>query len=242
MQSDVTVWKDEALIELLHEKMDTKVGYPALLAPEDAYPDVTITINSGGSVTVKIIHLPTGQVVASAMNKHIEANDQTVLSFQEKSALLGAYRVEVELSLEGNATRSEYYYFTLISELPARSSKAAYTNETGAMNYLPDYRGNRLPDFSGVGYRGGGESIPDVPVQIKLVPISGDNTSHIQKAIDQVSQLPLDANGFRGAVLLAKGVYEIASSLEIRVSGVILRGEVREMYVSYGTIRTNVQV
>jgi hypothetical protein len=47
----------------------------------------------------------------------------------------------------------------------------------------------------------------------------------IQAAIDQVSKLPLDANGFRGAVLLAAGLYPIGGQIRITTSGVILRGE-----------------
>ncbi len=47
----------------------------------------------------------------------------------------------------------------------------------------------------------------------------------IQAAIDRVSALTPDANGFRGAVLLKKGVYLVEGSLYIRASGVVLRGE-----------------
>ena len=55
--------------------------------------------------------------------------------------------------------------------------------------------------------------------------MSGDDGNSIQTAIDLVSALPLDTNGFRGAVLLRVGEYQIAGHIEIRASGVVLRGE-----------------
>lgn len=59
----------------------------------------------------------------------------------------------------------------------------------------------------------------------------GDNSSRIQRAIDYVSSLALDKNGFRGAVLLDKGTFELNESLRISVSGVVLRGSDREQTV-----------
>jgi hypothetical protein len=84
---------------------------------------------------------------------------------------------------------------------------------------------NTLPDWSSCGYMGGGVRIPDVPVVKTISPIQGDNTAHIQAAIDYVSQLPSDANGFRGALLLRKGTYSVEGTLRIRAGGVVLRGE-----------------
>src|SRR5690606_31471295 len=61
---------------------------------------------------------------------------------------------------------------------------------------------NVIPDFSYAGYMGGGVAIPDVPVKKTLSPGKGDQTKRIQDAINEVSKLPLDENGFRGRVLL----------------------------------------
>jgi hypothetical protein len=94
-----------------------------------------------------------------------------------------------------------------------------YAN-TGQSNLL-----NQIPDFSNAGYRGGGVSIPDLPVKETLNPVVGDCRQMIQAAIDRVSALPLDANGYRGAVLLRAGVYAVEGTLSIRASGVVLRGE-----------------
>jgi hypothetical protein len=58
-----------------------------------------------------------------------------------------------------------------------------------------------------------------------VVPVSrGDATLRIQSALDYVAGLPVDANGFRGAVLLQKGEYEISGQVRINASGVVLRG------------------
>jgi hypothetical protein len=83
---------------------------------------------------------------------------------------------------------------------------------------------NRIPDFSFCGYKGGGVAIPFIDVKRTISPVSGDNTQNIQSAIEFVSGLPLDANGFRGAVFLNAGTYNVNSPIFIRASGVVLRG------------------
>jgi len=55
----------------------------------------------------------------------------------------------------------------------------------GQLVYPVDDRGNRLPDFSHVGYRNSEQPIPDVPAAITLRPRPGDNTAAIQNAIDR---------------------------------------------------------
>jgi hypothetical protein len=107
----------------------------------------------------------------------------------------------------------------------APASAWVYRGPDGRLVYKADERGNRIPDFSNVGYRGGGVAIPDVPVKATVDPLPGDAGPRIQAAIDEVSRLAPDARGCRGAVRLKKGRYEIAGSLFIRVGGVVLRGE-----------------
>ena len=68
--------------------------------------------------------------------------------------------------------------------------------------------------------------IPNVPV-VKTLTSPGENedaTAIIQRAIDEVSSLPL-SGGFRGAILLKSGTYKILNELHINASGVVLRGE-----------------
>jgi hypothetical protein len=107
--------------------------------------------------------------------------------------------------------------------LSAQSSKWV-SIRSGRLVYATDARGNRIMDFSFAGYQGGGVRLPTVRVVRTLKPVAGDNTTHIQAAIDEVAKLPLDGNGFRGAVLLAPGVYEVARELKITAGGVVLRG------------------
>ncbi|MEO8315098.1 MAG: hypothetical protein ABI645_09910 [Pseudomonadota bacterium] len=95
----------------------------------------------------------------------------------------------------------------------------------GKLNYVPDALGNTIIDASHAGYGGGGVAIPTVQVRETLWPVVGDNAAHLQAAIDRMSALPLDASGFRGALLLRAGNYRLASSLRIRASGIVLRGE-----------------
>ncbi len=94
----------------------------------------------------------------------------------------------------------------------------------GRLIYERDQRGNRIPDFSHCGYAGADAEIPDVPVRVTVAPADGDDGERIQAAIDQVAGLPVGADGFRGAVLLAAGQYEVAGQLRIAASGVVLRG------------------
>jgi len=84
---------------------------------------------------------------------------------------------------------------------------------------------NIIPDFSRCGYMGGGVAIPDVPVVRTLSPRSGDDTKMIQDAIDYVSSRSPNAQGYRGAVLLTAGRYQVSSTLTIRADGVVLRGQ-----------------
>ena len=92
------------------------------------------------------------------------------------------------------------------------------------IEYLSDSLGNRIIDFSYCGYRQGSAPIPDVRAAVFVSQASGDQSARIQHAIDYVSQLQPDASGFRGAVLLGEGTFEISSPLRISTSGVVLRG------------------
>lgn len=83
------------------------------------------------------------------------------------------------------------------------------------LHYRTDPRGNSIMDFSSAGYRGGGVKLPSVVAAQRLTPVAGDNTARIQAALDHAT----------GAVVLAAGEYEIAGTLSITRSGVVLRGE-----------------
>jgi hypothetical protein len=104
------------------------------------------------------------------------------------------------------------------------ASKTCRLDSSGKLVYSRDRQGNRLPDFSYVGYHSGEKAIPDVAVRKTLEPADGDDTKRIQKAIDQLGALPADKNGVRGALLLKRGVYRVGGRLVLSHSGVVLRG------------------
>ena len=96
----------------------------------------------------------------------------------------------------------------------------------GKLIYTSDANKNRVVDFSWAGYKNSNEALPTVSNIIStLSPIVGDNTTAINNAIKATSSLPVDANGFRGVILLKKGTYEIQGTITLNVSGVIVRGE-----------------
>mgnify|MGYP003624153712 FL=1 len=111
--------------------------------------------------------------------------------------------------------------------LTAQTSKLLRYDSNGKLTYVADAKGNKIPDFSYVGYHHSEKEIPNVPVKIKIKPVDGDNLNHIQNAIEQLEALQPDANGFRGALLLEAGNYEINGTLKIQKSGIVLRGEGR---------------
>lgn len=98
-----------------------------------------------------------------------------------------------------------------------------------------DALGNRIPDFSQVGYAYG-EPLPDAATLIPnpsvdprrwrvLAPSGGDDTAAIQGALDRLAALPPLAHGWRGVVQLTAGEFQIAGQLQIAASGILLRGE-----------------
>lgn len=105
------------------------------------------------------------------------------------------------------------------------NSSILYKAQDGSLIYHSDEEGNRVPDFSYAGYRGGGVPLPQVPVVVTLNPSpTGNDTEQIQQALDEVGDMEPDENGHRGAVVLNPGNYHISSRITIRHSGVVLRG------------------
>ena len=116
--------------------------------------------------------------------------------------------------------------FSFQHHSPFWESKFIRVNKDGSLKYLPDEKGNIIPDFSRVGFYGGDKNIPDIPVVKTIEPAAGGTSELlIQSAIDEVSKRPLDKNGFRGAILLKKGTYKIPENIKIESSGIVLRGE-----------------
>lgn len=97
-------------------------------------------------------------------------------------------------------------------------------DSSGRITYIPDAQGNKLPDFSYAGYQKSEQPIPLIKSTLTIQPIAGDNTAHIQQAIDKLAMLALDKDDFRGALLLDRGRYLVSGQLTINHSGIVLRG------------------
>ena len=113
----------------------------------------------------------------------------------------------------------------------AQTSSLVYTGSNNKLEYGQfantgeSNAVNTIPDFSYAGYMGGGIKLPDVAVADSITAIAGDARSLIQNAIDRVAAMPLNSEGFRGAVLLKAGKYNVSGPLYITASGIVLRGE-----------------
>ena len=106
----------------------------------------------------------------------------------------------------------------------AQTSSLVAVGTNGRLVYTADAKGNVVPDFSAVGYMNSEAPIPTVGVVLTVNPVVGDNLANIQNAINQVAEMPLDANGFRGAILFTAGTYNISDTVTISASGIVLRG------------------
>ncbi|MEM9444633.1 MAG: hypothetical protein AAGA18_04700 [Verrucomicrobiota bacterium] len=110
------------------------------------------------------------------------------------------------------------------------TTELAKVGEDGRMQY--GYYANhgqtnavhRIPDWSRSGYSGGGVAIPFVQSVRTLAPSGKNDTQRIQDEIDLIAKLPLNAEGFRGALLLEKGEFVIDQTLNVNASGIVIRG------------------
>jgi len=104
-------------------------------------------------------------------------------------------------------------------------SSLVYHDQKDRLTYRSDADGCHIVDFSHAGYHSGEAAIPNLPVVHTISPIAGDDTRHIQDAIDYVATFPQDANGHRGAILLTAGTYEVKDIIFLNANGIVLRGE-----------------
>ena len=100
----------------------------------------------------------------------------------------------------------------------------AIASQGGRLVYAPDSLGNRVPDFSYAGYMAAEKPIPTPAATIMIPQTNEDATDIIQDAINDLGGRQADKNGFRGVILLQPGTYKIAGNLNIRHSGIVIRG------------------
>jgi hypothetical protein len=106
----------------------------------------------------------------------------------------------------------------------AATSTWVFYDTNGNLQYGTDASGNRIMDYSWAGYGAGGVTLPQVAAKATVAPSGGDDTTAIQNAINTVAAMTPDANGFRGAVLLKPGTFNVSATLNITASGVVLAG------------------
>ena len=97
-------------------------------------------------------------------------------------------------------------------------------SKEGKLERTADAKGNQIPDFSFAGYKASSVAIPDVAIKAFVAHIDGDATKTIQSAIDYVAKLKADKNGFKGTVILDKGIFKVSGEINIKESGIVLRG------------------
>jgi hypothetical protein len=217
---------------LQHDKLEQQIGYPAILIAGEELPGIHIYSTIDGILNISLVEDQTDKPIYELIDYPLGKVEALVLKPQEKLTKEGQYKIVIEV-ISDQASFFDQFYFTVSN---TKQLAPAFLNEEGRMVYLTDYKGNRIPDFSHVGYMNGEVDIPIVPVKKVLEPQEGDDTKRIQLAIDELAALPLDQNGFRGAVLLKKGIYEINDSILINASGIVLKGEgsgnIRDMWLN----------
>ncbi len=133
-----------------------------------------------------------------------------------RSTLLASYSVAVSTVILGCSIPH--------SAFGQATSAWVHYDGKGKLQYATDANGNRIIDYSSAGYEAGGVRLPKVAAKATVSPSGGDDTASIQSAIDTVSALPANRKGFRGAVLLAPGSFNVSAALNITASGVVLTG------------------
>lgn len=131
-------------------------------------------------------------------------------------------------SLRDLLRRPLFYAAALVCAGPSAHAATSYIQvSNGQIAYGVDAQGYKIPDFSHAGYLSSNTPVPthgiEYDTKSTLTNPSGDETARVQKAIDTVSALPVNAHGYRGAVTLGPGTWTV-DTLCIKTDGVVLRG------------------
>jgi hypothetical protein len=105
-----------------------------------------------------------------------------------------------------------------LTPLPAwQSSKVVTVN--GQLTYPEDGEGNRIPDFSNAGYRGGDVEIPNITRIAATIP-AGSSLAQINSIITSANVSASNP----GVVLMEAGTYSISGTINVNKPGLVLRG------------------
>jgi hypothetical protein len=229
----VDLWVDVADPTLLvtdlwltHPTMKLQIGHAAVISPGEEYPALHALPHVDFTLSGNVVRRNAG-IVHSLEAMHLTAGTPVEIRFPGTADERGFYELHLRITRQGQPDAYDAFHFTVMdpAEVPAGQSVLAYIGARGALEYVPDYKGNRIIDFSSSGYGGGGVRLPDVQARVAVEPGDGDDSARIQAAIDAVSRMPQNAEGIRGAVLLKRGHFEVGTTLVINASGVVLRGE-----------------
>ena len=258
---DVTLWIDSfdpakvvADLTLAHASMEIAIGRPAVISVGSAYPSLKASAYEKLALSGKLTRLPHNKDVDTVEGETALELPTTILLPGVPTAIAlpgtadqpGLYRLSLSLQRSGRPIVYDDFTFSVFDSAPISSgqSRIVFAGQDGRLGYAPDFKGNRPLDFSNAGYGGGGVALPNVQARVAVEPGEGDDSARIQAAIDQVSAMPQNADGIRGAVLLRRGRFEVGTTLVIRASGVVLRGEGRgedgTILFATGTAKRNV--
>ncbi len=211
--------------KLVHDTMVTDIGFPAMISPGSKMPYLTIHNYYNGKMTATIFL--GDEVFKSFPAEDTEAGNSKVLNFGGKAEKEGLYRIEIVFEI-GEVKIPYNFYFSVVdtSQFGKGKSAIAYMGDDDKLKYTPDYMGNRLVDFSYAGYMGGGVPLPDVGEVIRLSPKNdgSDDAIYIQEALDKLEEMPLNDDGFRGAVVLDVGRFNLKTNIIIKGEGIVLKG------------------
>lgn len=240
-------------LRVMHPTMAAEIGKPAVVRPGEAYPALEVrpyvNLVLTGALERRDLGQPDeapGEIVRTLPWSTLTAGVPRTFTLAGTADRPGSYRLRLSMRESGKPAVYDGITFTVLdpAHVPAGQSAIAFVGSTGTLAYVPDFKGNRVLDFSNAGYMGGGVALPDVPARIAVAPADGDDSARIQAAIDAVSRMPQNAEGIRGAVLLTRGTFEVGTTLTMRASGVVLRGEGRgedgTILFATGTAKRNV--
>lgn len=209
----------------VHPHLEPKEGEAAIVLPGEPMPQIGVYSVTGGTLGGELLR--NGAAVRVLEAVRIPAGQEVRIELGDTAEQIGIYEARLRFETEDGRLVHHAFHFAVLpsrDEVPG-TTRLVFTGEDGKLAYVPDYLGNRLPDFSRAGYMGGGVALPDVPVVIEVEPDEGDDWERIQKAVDYVASLPVGPDGLRGAVLLRGGVYEVSRPIVIDTGGIVVRGE-----------------
>jgi len=207
-----------------HDNMPSEIGLPALIKATDDIPVLKFNCEYDARISYDVLHdnsiVSSNNIVDTKAANECKINISDNISEPES----GEWRVDLRITVGNSLHYDSLYFFVEDDALKPDDSKVLYKNSAGLLISVPDYRGNRIPDYSDVGYKAGKEKIPDAPTVIELTPSGGDDTDNLEEAIKYVSGLPHNKDGIRGAIQFSKGVFQISRPISINTSGLVFRG------------------